>query len=81
MSRFEFLKETHIVFGEHTQVLYLVFQVGDTLNSHAESKTGVLLAVDAACFEHIRVNHATSENFHPSCVLAEVAAFATAQVT
>jgi len=32
MRRFELLQESHIVFGEHAQVFYLIFQVGNAFH-------------------------------------------------
>ena len=36
---FELFKETHVVFGEHAEILYLVFQVGNAFYAHAEGVT------------------------------------------
>ena len=71
MRALEFFKETSIVFREHAKVFHLVFEVGDTLNTHTKSKTAIFFAVDATCFKNIGVNHATTKNFYPSGVLAE----------
>ena len=80
MYRLEFVKEPHIVFGEHAQVLHSVFQVGDAFYSHAERIAGVFFAVDSACVEHIGVDHTASEYFHPSGVLAESASLSAADM-
>ena len=77
----ELLEESLVVLGEETQVVDAVFQVGDALHAHAESIAGVDIGVDAAGSEVVRVYHATAEDLHPSRVLAEVAAFAAADVT
>ena len=77
---FEFSEEAEVVFAEEAEVFYLVFQVGDPLNSHTEGVTGVDLGVDTTCFQHVGVHHTTSENLNPSGSLAERAAFATADV-
>ena len=46
----KFLKETQIVLGEHSQVFHLVFQVGDTLDTHTECVAGIYLRIYAAGF-------------------------------
>ena len=40
----ELFQETGIVFREHAQILHLVFQIGDTFDTHAES----ISCIDAA---------------------------------
>ena len=60
VGAFEQLEESYIVLAEETQVLYLIFQVGDTLDTHAECVTGILLAVDTAEFEYVGVYHAAT---------------------
>ena len=80
MSRLKFFEEANIVLGEHTEVLDTVFQVGDAFDAHTESEARVYLAVDAASFEHIGVNHTATQNFHPTGAFAECAALAAAEV-
>ena len=36
---FKFLKETDIVFREQTEVVNLIFEVGDAFDTHSECKT------------------------------------------
>ena len=36
IGRLELPQETNIVFGEHAQVFYLVFQIGNTLDTHSQ---------------------------------------------
>ena len=74
---FEFLEESGVVFGEHTEVGDAIFQVGDALNAHTEGVARVFLGVDAAELEHVGIDHTTTENLHPASMLAETAAFAT----
>lgn len=81
VCRVELVQEAHIVLGEQTQVGHLVFQVGDALDAEAEGVTAVNLAVYAAKLKHVGVDHAAPEDFHPSRVFAETAAFASADVT
>ena len=70
-SSLELLEETGVVLREQTQVADSVFEVCDTLYTHAEGIAGVLCAVYAACLEHVGVNHAASENLNPPGMLAE----------
>ena len=79
-ARLELFQETGVVFREHAQILHLVFQIGDTFDTHAESISCIDAAVYAVGFEYGRVYHAASENFHPSGVLAEGTALSTADV-
>lgn len=74
---FEFLEEAGIVFGEHTEVGDAVFQVGDALDTHAEGVARVFLGVDTTEFEHVGIDHTTTEDLHPSGVLAEATTLAT----
>lgn len=76
----ELRQETYVVFGEHTEVLDLIFQVGDTFYAHAERESGVARGIYAARFKHIGIDHSASEDFHPSGVLAERASFASAEI-
>ena len=41
----EFFQEACVVFGEHTEVFHLIFQVCDTLDTHTEGITAVYFAV------------------------------------
>lgn len=76
----EFFEETDVVLGEKTEVFDAVFEVGYALDTHTESKTGIFLGVDAACFKHGGVHHAAAEDFHPARTLAEGTSLAAAEV-
>ena len=76
----ELLKETHIVFGEHSEVLHLVFEVGDTLYAHTEGIACVDAAVNAVGLKHVGVHHSATEDFHPACLLAEGTTLAAADI-
>ena len=80
MSGLELVKETHIVFREHTEVLNLIFEVGDALYTHTQGKTFVTFGVDTAGIKHVGVHHTAAKNLHPSGVLAERASLAPAEV-
>ena len=81
LAALELLKEADVVFGEETKVLDAVFEVRDTLYTHSEGITAIFLAVNAAGLQHIRVHHATTEDFHPSCTFAERATGSAADIT
>lgn len=80
MSGLELAEETHIIFREHAQVLDLVLEIGDALDTHTESITGINVGIYAASFENIRINHTATENLDPSRTLAEGASLAPAYV-
>ena len=77
---FKLTQEAGVVLREHTQVLYLIFQVGDALDAHTEGVSAIHLAVDAAGFQHIRVYHTATQDFHPARAFAEGATFSSADV-
>ena len=80
VGRHEVFEEADVVFREESEVLHLVLQVRDTFYAHAECITFVNLGVDAACFEHVGVGHAATEDFNPSGVLAKTTTFAATDV-
>lgn len=57
------LKELHVVFKEHTQVVNAVAQHGQTLYTQAEGKAGELIWVNIARGQHVRVHHAATAYF------------------
>ena len=68
---FEFLEETGVVLGEHTEVGDAVLQVGDALDAHTEGIAGVLLGIDAAelerfLFDPLRRQRIQSNKKEPS---------------
>lgn len=80
MGSLELAQEADIILREETQVLHLVLEVGDSLDTHSERVAGIYLRIYAAGLEHIRVNHAAAENLDPACSLAECASLAAADV-
>ena len=77
----ELLEETEVVLEVVAQVAYLPLEHRDTLYSHSESESAVLLAVDSRSFEDIRVHHPAAYDLEPACTLADVAALSAADVT
>ena len=80
VCRNKFVQEAGVVFGKHAEVADTVFQVGYSLYAHTEGITCVFVTVDAAGFEHVRVDHTATEDFDPAGVFAEATTFATADV-
>ena len=80
LRQLKLLQELQVVLEEQPQVVDAVFQHGDALHAHAESETRVFLRVNAAGDEDIGVAHATAEDFNPTRVLTDVAAFAATDV-
>ena len=80
MGCHELVEETNVVLREKTQVLHLIFQVGDALHAHTECISLVGLAVDAVRVEYIGIDHAATKDFHPTGVLAEAATLTTTDV-
>ena len=74
------LVEEDVIFREETEVLHLIFQVGDALYTHTEGIASVDGGVDAVGVEYSRVYHAATEDFHPASVLAESATITAADV-
>ena len=48
LSALKLIQKPHIIFIEQTDVVDLVFEHGDALNSHSESEAGIFFAVDFA---------------------------------
>ena len=76
----ELLEEAEVVFEVEADVVGAVFEHGHAFDAEAEGEAAVLLAVDAAVFEDVGVDHAAAEDLDPAGVLAEVAAGAAADV-
>ena len=76
----ELLKESHIVLGEHSEILDLILQIGDTLDTHSESIALIDVGVYTVGLQHVGVDHTAPQDFYPSRVLAEGTAFTSADV-
>ena len=73
-------EEPDIIFAEQTQVLYLILEVCDALDSHAKCISRICLAVNATQFKHVGVYHSATKNFNPTGVLAERTSFSATDV-
>ena len=76
----EFLEEAEVVLKVVAEVADLPFEHRDTLHSHTECESAVLPAVDAGCFEDVRVYHTATHDLKPSRSLADIAALSAADV-
>ena len=76
----EFLEEPKVVLEVMAEVVDLPLEHGNSLDTHTEGESAVLLAVYAAGLKNVRVNHAASEDLEPTGALADVASLALADV-
>src|SRR5665213_3159165 len=56
---------------EGAQVVHAVFQHGDAVDAHAPGKALVLIGIEPAIAQHVRMHHAAAENFQPILAFAE----------
>ena len=81
LTTLKLAEETDIVLGEQTQVLDAIFEVRDTLYAHTERVSAVLLAIDAAGLEYVRIHHAAAEDLYPPRSFAERTTGTAADIT
>ena len=81
VGRFKLFKEAYIVLREHTKILDLVLEVGNTLDTHTEGITRVYIAVDAVELEHVGVYHTATQDLDPAGTLTEGTALTATDVT
>src|SRR5579871_4859278 len=62
---------THVGLEEGAQVGHAVFEHGDAIDAYAPGKALVLVGIEAAIFQHIRMHHAAAQNLHPIVAFAE----------
>ncbi|MNQ92180.1 hypothetical protein D3C85_1075970 [compost metagenome] len=60
-----------IGFEHGAQVRDAVFQHGQAINAHAEGETLILVRINAAVAQHVRVNHAAAEDLQPVVALVQ----------
>src|SRR5580700_2090635 len=56
---------------EGAQVRHAVLEHGDAIDAHAPGEALILVGVEPAIFQHVRMHHAAAENLHPIVTLAE----------
>src|SRR6266851_6915148 len=61
----------HVRLEERTQVGHAVFEHGDAVDPETPGKALVLVRIEPAILEHVRVHHAAAENLQPILALAE----------
>src|SRR5690606_20318012 len=78
----ELPQKAHVVLVEHPQVGHAVLEEGNALDPHAEGEALDPLGVVAAVLhepEHVRVDHARTEDLDPARALADAVARAVGQ--
>lgn len=75
----ELPQELKVVFEEMTDVVDLVAQHGEALDTHSKSVSRIAVAIDSAVFQYLGVHHATAQDFDPSGMLTNRTAFLSAQ--
>src|SRR5690349_19469467 len=61
----------HIGFEEGAQIGHAVFEHRDAVDAHAPGEALVLVRVEPAIAQHVRMHHAAAENLHPILAFAE----------
>src|SRR6202041_3649381 len=56
---------------EGAQIRHAVFEHGDAVDPHAPGKALVLVGIEPAVAQYIRMHHAAAEDFHPIVAFAE----------
>src|SRR5699024_1825273 len=74
----ELFQEPVVVLIQQTHIVDFIFQQRDTLQPHAESKSGVHFRVDTAHLEHMGMHHAASQDLDPAGSLTETASLSAA---
>src|SRR5688572_24700897 len=65
------VQPAHIGLEERAQIRHAVFEHGDTIDAHAPGEALVLVRIEPAIAQHIRVDHAAAQNLEPVGALAE----------
>ena len=66
----ELPQETYIVLTEQADIVDAIFIHGGPFYAHAKCKPGVFVVIDAAIFQHFRVDHAAAQYFEPAGAFA-----------
>ena len=74
----ELFQETDIVLIQQAHVINLILKQCNTLKANAKRKSGVLIRVNVAHLQHMRMDHAAAQDFNPAGAFAEPAALAAA---
>src|ERR1700726_1414235 len=76
----ELPQEAHVVLEEHAEVGHVVLEHRQPVEPGAERKARIVVRVDAAVTQHLRMDHAGAQDFQPAA-LAASAASAAAEAT
>src|SRR5689334_10793221 len=61
----------HVGLEEGAQIRHAVFEHRDAVDAHAPGEALVLVRIEPAIAQHVRMHHAAAENFHPIVAFAE----------
>src|SRR5215831_14644558 len=61
----------HVGLEERAKIRHAVFEHGDAINPQAPSEALILVGIEPAIAQHVRMHHAAAENLHPLVALAE----------
>src|SRR5215470_4477551 len=61
----------YVGFEERAQIGHAVLEHGDAVDPHAPGKALVLVGIEPAIAQHVRMHHAAAEDLHPVLALAE----------
>src|SRR6516164_5894446 len=62
---------TDVGLEESAQIRHAVFEHRDAVDAHAPSEALVLVGIEPAIAQHVRMHHAATENFHPILAFAK----------
>src|SRR6266571_6653242 len=61
----------HVGLEERTEIRHAVFEHGDAIDPQAPGEALILVGIEPAIAQHVRMHHAAAENLHPVLALAE----------
>src|SRR5687768_5198681 len=65
------IEPAHVRLEERAQVRHAVFEHGDAIDAEAPGEALVVVRIEAAVAQHVRVHHAAAEDLQPVVALAE----------
>ena len=77
---FELLQETKVILKVIAEVANLPLEHRNTLHTHTECETTVLLAVDSRRLKDVRIHHTAAHDLKPAGTLADITSLSTADV-
>src|SRR5262252_4418623 len=64
-------KPAHVGLEEWAKIRHAVLEHGDAIDSQPPSEALILVGIEPAIAQHVRMHHAAAENLHPVVALAE----------